>query len=228
MPLIGACCELSRCEPVEARVRSVGVVVDPPVFDDPAGLAEVREHVLVEALVAQAASLTPYLRHSSPADRSAACSFSTFDDLLFGKSALRMSVSLENGLYQRRGGTIFRRPSVRVNGRSKRDIRTHLIHRPARGHHSAARWSSSFLPIAFDAVRLFMPLRLPGPARNSVPSTPINQPHNLSYPLYLIPTPFNSSLLFRAPASSISSTYITAAGNPSPGRRLGSQHIPCE
>ena len=55
MPLIGACCELSWCEPVEARVRSVGVVVDPPFFDDPACLAEVREHVLVEALVPQAA-----------------------------------------------------------------------------------------------------------------------------------------------------------------------------
>jgi hypothetical protein len=26
MPLIGACCELSWCEPVEARVRSVCVV----------------------------------------------------------------------------------------------------------------------------------------------------------------------------------------------------------
>jgi hypothetical protein len=55
MPQIGACCELSRCEPVEARVRSVGVVVDPPLFDDPAGLAEVSEHVLVETLVTQAA-----------------------------------------------------------------------------------------------------------------------------------------------------------------------------
>ena len=54
MPLIAACCELSRREPVEARVRSVGVVVDPPLFDDPAGLAEVSEHVLVETLVTQA------------------------------------------------------------------------------------------------------------------------------------------------------------------------------
>ena len=53
MPLIGACCELRRCEPIEARVRSVGVVVDPPFFDDPACLAEVREHVLVEAFVTQ-------------------------------------------------------------------------------------------------------------------------------------------------------------------------------
>jgi hypothetical protein len=26
MPLIGACCELSWCEPIEARVRAVGVV----------------------------------------------------------------------------------------------------------------------------------------------------------------------------------------------------------
>ena len=55
MPLIGACCELSWCEPIEARVRSIGVVVDPPFFDDPSRLAEVREHVLVEALVPQAA-----------------------------------------------------------------------------------------------------------------------------------------------------------------------------
>ena len=53
MPLIGACCELSRCEPVEARVRSVGVVVDPLFFDDLTGLLEVGEQVFVEALVAQ-------------------------------------------------------------------------------------------------------------------------------------------------------------------------------
>ena len=51
MPLIGACCEHSWCKPVEARVRSVGVVVDPPFFDDPARLAQVREHMLVETLV---------------------------------------------------------------------------------------------------------------------------------------------------------------------------------
>ena len=51
MPRCGACCELSRCEPVEARVRSVGVVVDPPFFDDVARLLDVGEQVLVEALV---------------------------------------------------------------------------------------------------------------------------------------------------------------------------------
>jgi hypothetical protein len=55
MPLRGACCELSWCEPVEARVRSVGVVVDPPFFDDLTRLLEVDEQVLVEALVAQPA-----------------------------------------------------------------------------------------------------------------------------------------------------------------------------
>ena len=55
MPLIGASCELSWCEPIEARVRSVGVVVDPPFFDDLTRLIEVREQVLVEALVAQPA-----------------------------------------------------------------------------------------------------------------------------------------------------------------------------
>ena len=55
MPRRGACCELGWCEPVEARVRSVGVVVDPPFFDDLARLVEVGEQVLVEALVAQSA-----------------------------------------------------------------------------------------------------------------------------------------------------------------------------
>ena len=51
MPRIGACCELSWCEPVQARVRAVGVVVDPPFFDDLARLLEIAEQVLVEALV---------------------------------------------------------------------------------------------------------------------------------------------------------------------------------
>src|SRR6202012_2480597 len=55
MPLRGACCELSWCEPVEARVRSVGVVVDPPFFDDLSRLVEIGEQVLVETLVAQTA-----------------------------------------------------------------------------------------------------------------------------------------------------------------------------
>ena len=54
MPLIWACCELSWCEPVEARVRSVGVVVDPPCFDDLPRFVEIAEQVLVEALVTQA------------------------------------------------------------------------------------------------------------------------------------------------------------------------------
>ena len=35
-------------------MRSVGVVVDPPVLDDLTGLVEVSEQVFVEALVAQA------------------------------------------------------------------------------------------------------------------------------------------------------------------------------
>ena len=55
MPLCGACCKLRRCEPTKARVWSLGVVVDPPCFDDPSGLAKVREQVLVEAFVAQPA-----------------------------------------------------------------------------------------------------------------------------------------------------------------------------
>ena len=36
-------------------MRSVGIVVNPPFFDDLACLAEVGEQVLVEALVTQAA-----------------------------------------------------------------------------------------------------------------------------------------------------------------------------
>jgi hypothetical protein len=55
MPQTGACCELGRCEPVEARVRSYYVVVDPPFFDDSSRLVEIGEQVLVEALVAQTA-----------------------------------------------------------------------------------------------------------------------------------------------------------------------------
>ena len=70
MPLIGACCELSWCEPVEARVWSVCVVVDPPFFDDLACLAEVREQLLVEALVTQSAvegGLNRLMPHPPPA-----------------------------------------------------------------------------------------------------------------------------------------------------------------
>ena len=55
MPLPGACCKFDRREPVEARVRSVGVVVDPPFFDDLTRLIEVGKQVLVQALVAQSA-----------------------------------------------------------------------------------------------------------------------------------------------------------------------------
>lgn len=55
MPLMGACRELGWCEPVEARMWPVGVVVDSPVFDDPSCLVEVGEEMLVEALVSQAA-----------------------------------------------------------------------------------------------------------------------------------------------------------------------------
>ena len=79
MPLRGACCELSRCEPVEARVRSVGVVVDPPFFDDPARLLEVGEQVLVEALVAQAAIEA---LHEGILHRFARCDVVPFDTAL--------------------------------------------------------------------------------------------------------------------------------------------------
>ena len=55
MPLTRACCKLRRCEPVQARVWSSGVVVDLPCFDDPSGFGKVAEQVLVEAFVAQPA-----------------------------------------------------------------------------------------------------------------------------------------------------------------------------
>jgi len=55
MPLRGAGCKRGRGEPAEVRVRPDGVVIDPPGFDDPNGLLEVGEQVLVEALVAQPA-----------------------------------------------------------------------------------------------------------------------------------------------------------------------------
>ena len=55
LPLIGACCELGWCEPVKARVRSVGVVVDPPFFDDLTRVLESIKQMLVEALIPQTA-----------------------------------------------------------------------------------------------------------------------------------------------------------------------------
>src|SRR5215475_10567751 len=55
MPLVGACCKLRWCEPAQARVWSCNVVVDTPGLDDPAGLGEIGEQVLVEAFVAQPA-----------------------------------------------------------------------------------------------------------------------------------------------------------------------------
>ena len=55
MPLVGACCELRRCEPAKARVRSLGVVVDPPCFDDLTRLRKIAEQMLVETLIAQPA-----------------------------------------------------------------------------------------------------------------------------------------------------------------------------
>ena len=55
MPLSRACCKLRRCEPVQARVRSECVVVDPSFFDGSSGLWQAGEEVLVEALVAQSA-----------------------------------------------------------------------------------------------------------------------------------------------------------------------------
>lgn len=47
--------ELGRRETAEARLGAVGVVVPPPFFDDPTGLWQASEHVLVQAFVAEAA-----------------------------------------------------------------------------------------------------------------------------------------------------------------------------
>ena len=52
--LSGPGCKLVRGETAEARVRSAAVVVGPPSIDDPAGLRQAPEQVLVEALVAEA------------------------------------------------------------------------------------------------------------------------------------------------------------------------------
>ncbi len=71
-----------------------------------------------------------------------------------------------------RGGTIYSAALPSNERQVQADMRTHLIHRPARGHHSTARWSSSFLLSGLI-------LRGPHAAaaacsrvhRNSVPST---------------------------------------------------------
>ena len=55
MPLCGASCKLRWCEAVKARVWSLGVVVDPPCFDDFAGFGQASEQMLVEAFIAQPA-----------------------------------------------------------------------------------------------------------------------------------------------------------------------------
>ena len=75
MPFSGACCELVWCEPIEARVRSVGVVVDlHPAEPGPP---------FVEGRIADAVL---------PADiggrKSGRMLLQHFDDLLFGESAL--------------------------------------------------------------------------------------------------------------------------------------------
>ncbi len=54
MVLAGPGCELGRRETAEARVRALGVAVPPPFFDDPTGLWQSSEHVLVQAFVAEA------------------------------------------------------------------------------------------------------------------------------------------------------------------------------
>ena len=48
MPLVGVGCKLRGCKPVEPRVWSPGIVVDPPSFGDPAGFSETGEQMFVK------------------------------------------------------------------------------------------------------------------------------------------------------------------------------------
>ena len=45
------------CEPVEARMRSVQIVVDPPVFNNVPGMTIAAEQVLVETFVSRSRPL---------------------------------------------------------------------------------------------------------------------------------------------------------------------------
>ena len=51
----GPGCILVRCEPVEVGVRSLAVVDDPPVVDDPLRLSQAPEQRLVETFVPEPA-----------------------------------------------------------------------------------------------------------------------------------------------------------------------------
>src|ERR1700683_743736 len=62
----------------------------------------------------------PYLRHSSPADNPAACSFSTLMICSSVNLLLRMSVSLGNGLYPKTGAFKGSRSSRAAEGDSSK------------------------------------------------------------------------------------------------------------
>ena len=55
MVLDGPGCKFLWCEPVEARMRSLSVVVAPPCFDGFAGVGEAAEEMLIEAFISQSA-----------------------------------------------------------------------------------------------------------------------------------------------------------------------------
>jgi hypothetical protein len=59
MPLTGSTANSGGVSPFEARVRSIGVVVDPPFIDAISRFVEVSEQVFVETLVAHALSGDP-------------------------------------------------------------------------------------------------------------------------------------------------------------------------
>ena len=58
MVLVGPPCKLVWCEPVEARVWPFAVIIDPPVFDDPARLGQAAEQRLVQQLISELAVKT--------------------------------------------------------------------------------------------------------------------------------------------------------------------------
>ena len=55
MPLLGAGCKGYWGEPVQARVWSCCVVVDPPGFDDPTRPGQAAEQVFVQAFIPEPA-----------------------------------------------------------------------------------------------------------------------------------------------------------------------------
>lgn len=56
MPLYGAGGKFNWREPIKVQIRSECVAVDPPFYDDVAGLRQAGEEMLIEAFVTQPAA----------------------------------------------------------------------------------------------------------------------------------------------------------------------------